>query len=76
MIDVDQFKDFNDHYGHQAGDGCLRSIALIISSEARRPADLAARYGGEEFVLLLPGTDAEGCEKVGERIQDLGIVTD
>jgi diguanylate cyclase (GGDEF)-like protein/PAS domain S-box-containing protein len=69
MIDVDQFKRFNDHYGHQVGDGCLRSIAMIIASEARRPADLAARYGGEEFVLLLPDTDAEGCEKIGERIR-------
>ena len=69
LIDVDQFKKFNDHYGHQAGDRCLWSIAQAIAGQARRPTDLAARYGGEEFVVLLPGTDAEGCEAVGERIR-------
>jgi diguanylate cyclase (GGDEF)-like protein/PAS domain S-box-containing protein len=69
LIDVDHFKRYNDHYGHQAGDVCLKSVARIIASQAQRPADLAARYGGEEFALLLPGTDALGCERVGENIR-------
>jgi diguanylate cyclase (GGDEF)-like protein/PAS domain S-box-containing protein len=77
MMDVDYFKRYNDQYGHQAGDECLVSIAKVIAGQAQRPADLAARYGGEEFVMLLPGTDAAGCEQVGERIrqalQDLQI---
>jgi diguanylate cyclase (GGDEF)-like protein/PAS domain S-box-containing protein len=70
MIDVDHFKKFNDQYGHPAGDACLRSVASVLGAEARRPADLAARYGGEEFVLLLPNTEAAGCELVGERIRE------
>jgi diguanylate cyclase (GGDEF)-like protein/PAS domain S-box-containing protein len=70
MIDVDHFKKFNDQYGHPAGDACLRSVAKTLRAEARRPADLAARYGGEEFVLLLPNTEAAGCELVGERVRE------
>jgi diguanylate cyclase (GGDEF)-like protein/PAS domain S-box-containing protein len=69
LIDVDHFKGYNDQHGHQAGDECLGSVARIIAGQAQRPADLAARYGGEEFVLLLPGTEAAGCEQVGERIR-------
>ena len=69
MIDVDHFKKFNDQYGHPAGDVCLQAVAKVLAAEARRPADVAARYGGEEFVLLLPGTDAAGCELVGERVR-------
>jgi diguanylate cyclase (GGDEF)-like protein/PAS domain S-box-containing protein len=69
LIDVDNFKKFNDLYGHQSGDACLKSIAQVLAMQARRPADLAARYGGEEFVLLLPETDEAGCRQIGERIR-------
>jgi diguanylate cyclase (GGDEF)-like protein len=78
LIDVDHFKTFNDQYGHQAGDACLQSIAQALAEQARRPADLAARYGGEEFALILPNTDAAGCEQVSDSLRgalrDLGIV--
>jgi diguanylate cyclase (GGDEF)-like protein/PAS domain S-box-containing protein len=69
LIDVDHFKKFNDHYGHQAGDACLRAMGRILAAQMRRVADLAARYGGEEFVLMLPNTGAEGCAQVGERVR-------
>ncbi|MDW6005281.1 diguanylate cyclase [Vibrio mangrovi] len=61
MIDIDEFKKFNDYYGHISGDKCIRSIGLTLSTVAKRPTDLAARYGGEEFSLILPDTDDHGA---------------
>jgi diguanylate cyclase (GGDEF)-like protein/PAS domain S-box-containing protein len=68
MVDVDAYKGFNDHYGHQAGDECLRAIAQTIAASVKRPTDVVARYGGEEFALVLKDTDHEGAVLVGERI--------
>lgn len=68
MIDIDCFKQYNDHYGHQAGDQCLRSVAQAVMRCARRPGDLVARYGGEEFALLLPETDARGARTLAEQL--------
>lgn len=70
IIDVDFFKNYNDYLGHQTGDTCLQTIAQALQSGSRRSTDFIARYGGEEFVMLLPGTDIEGCEKVADNLQD------
>ena len=69
MLDIDYFKAFNDHYGHDAGDGALKIIAQHISSTLPRVTDFIARYGGEEFVALLPSTDIDGAYSVAERIR-------
>ena len=69
MADIDFFKIFNDHYGHLAGDTCLRAVARAIAETASRPADLVSRYGGEEFVALLPDTDAAGAEQLAEKMR-------
>jgi diguanylate cyclase (GGDEF)-like protein len=69
LCDVDYFKQYNDAYGHQAGDDCLRHVAKAITTVARRPADLAARYGGEEFVVLLPNTPLTGAVAVAKVMQ-------
>jgi diguanylate cyclase (GGDEF)-like protein len=66
IADVDYFKDFNDGYGHQFGDECLKKVAHVIAGRLRRPTDLAARYGGEEFVVVLPETDPSGAVEVAE----------
>ncbi len=77
LADVDYFKLFNDNYGHQAGDDCLRRVAQALRSAAQRPGDLVARYGGEEFVLVLPETPPEGAVVVAnsimEHVQQLAI---
>jgi diguanylate cyclase (GGDEF)-like protein/PAS domain S-box-containing protein len=69
LCDVDFFKRYNDHYGHQAGDQCLQELAQALSNAARRPADLVARYGGEEFAIILPGTSEIGAIHVANSIQ-------
>lgn len=69
MVDVDHFKPYNDTYGHQAGDECLRQIGAVLSRSAVRPADVVARYGGEEFVLILPTTPPSGAKEVAARVQ-------
>lgn len=61
MIDIDHFKLYNDHYGHQTGDTCLKQVAQTLQSHFKRPHDLVARYGGEEFVCLLPESTLEGA---------------
>jgi diguanylate cyclase (GGDEF)-like protein len=67
MIDIDHFKLYNDHYGHPAGDRCLRLVADAIARTVRE-TDLAARYGGEEFVIILPGSDPAGARIVADRV--------
>jgi diguanylate cyclase (GGDEF)-like protein len=69
LIDVDNFKAYNDHYGHQAGDDCLRRVAAVLAREARRAGEMVARYGGEEFVLVLPGASADDARQLAERIR-------
>jgi diguanylate cyclase (GGDEF)-like protein len=67
MVDVDEFKKYNDLYGHLGGDDCLQRIAQALRTAVLRSTDLVARYGGEEMVLLLPGTDADGALEVAQR---------
>ena len=69
MIDVDCFKQYNDLYGHAAGDECLRQLAKVIATAHHRPGDLSARYGGEELAVLLPHTDVDGALAVAEAIR-------
>ncbi|RXR05225.1 GGDEF domain-containing protein [Pseudoxanthomonas composti] len=69
MIDVDDFKSFNDTYGHQAGDLCLKRVAEAVRQCARRPADTPARYGGEEMALILPGIDLQGLGEMAESVR-------
>ena len=69
MCDIDHFKLYNDTYGHQAGDSCLKQVAQTLKTTVNRPADLVARYGGEEFTVLLPDTSREGVRVVAELLR-------
>lgn len=69
MIDLDHFKQFNDLYGHLAGDDCLRRVAASLRGELHRHTDIVGRYGGEEFCCLLPGTDQNGARQIAEKFQ-------
>ena len=68
MIDIDHFKQYNDHYGHQAGDDCLIQVAQTIDQQCDRDLDKACRYGGEEFAVILPYTDLMGGKKIAEKM--------
>ena len=70
LVDIDHFKLYNDHYGHVAGDHCLRLVAQALACCVRRADEMAARYGGEEFVLLLPGTSLEAARAVAQLCLD------
>ncbi|OON64748.1 diguanylate cyclase [Massilia sp. KIM] len=69
ILDVDNFKKYNDRYGHVAGDDCLRRVAAALPGSLARPSDFPARYGGEEFVILLPETGASGAAHVAEKVR-------
>ncbi|WP_343733257.1 diguanylate cyclase [Duganella sp.] len=77
MIDIDHFKAYNDHYGHQKGDQCLIQVAAALAGMLKRPCDLMARYGGEEFAMILPDTEPEQAWRMAEairaRTQELAI---
>lgn len=70
MADIDHFKDYNDHYGHQAGDRCLQRVAALLQAKVQRPTDLVARYGGEEFVIVLPDTGIEAALALAETMRN------
>ncbi|WP_017658846.1 sensor domain-containing diguanylate cyclase [Baaleninema simplex] len=71
LLDIDFFKDYNDCYGHQAGDECLKRVAQALATTSRRPADLVARYGGEEFAIVLPNTDEAGAVYVAGMVRSI-----
>jgi len=77
MVDVDQFKAYNDHYGHQTGDVCLKIVAQTLASTVQRSGELVARYGGEEFVVILPGLGVAeaytAMERIRRAVQALGL---
>jgi diguanylate cyclase (GGDEF)-like protein len=68
-IDIDHFKSYNDHYGHLAGDSCLKEMAALIAAETRQPQDILARFGGEEFLVLLSNTDLREGSRIAERMR-------
>ena len=69
LVDIDSFKAYNDHFGHQQGDSCLTMVAQELAGMLKRPADLAARYGGEEFAAVLPDTTLEQARVLADRIR-------
>lgn len=69
MIDIDHFKEYNDHYGHQRGDECLAQLAQRLRNSVSRPGDFVARYGGEEFSIILPDTDLGGASAVADNLR-------
>jgi diguanylate cyclase (GGDEF)-like protein len=69
MGDIDNFKLYNDTYGHGSGDECLKSVAKSIEKSLKRPGDFCARYGGEEFIIILPATDQNGAMKIADDIK-------
>ncbi len=77
MCDIDFFKNYNDTYGHVAGDDCLKKVSLMVKEAVNRPADLVARYGGEEFVIVLPNTDIDGgmqiANNICQKLEELAI---
>ena len=70
MIDIDHFKEYNDYYGHGAGDVCLQRVATELAEGVVRPGDVVARYGGEEFVVILPDTDKDSAGQIAERLRE------
>jgi two-component system chemotaxis family response regulator WspR len=69
LIDIDHFKGYNDNYGHQEGDECLRRVAFALGASLKRASDVVARYGGEEFAVILPDTGLDGCEAIAESLR-------
>ncbi len=76
MLDIDYFKQYNDHYGHIQGDDCLKRVAQVLNSEAVRARDFLARFGGEEFALILPETNEDSAITVAERCRNLILEQD
>jgi diguanylate cyclase (GGDEF)-like protein len=70
MLDIDFFKLYNDHYGHQGGDDCLKKVASSLDSAIHRDSDFLARYGGEEFSVILPDTELDGAVNVAEAMRE------
>lgn len=69
LIDVDFFKQYNDYYGHQTGDDCLKQVAIALNNTIKRTGDLVARYGGEEFAVILPNTNTRGALYLAEQVK-------
>jgi diguanylate cyclase (GGDEF)-like protein len=70
LVDIDSFKAYNDHFGHQQGDTCLTTVAQALASKLKRPADVAARYGGEEFAAILPDTSLDQALLLANAIRE------